>query len=236
MCPECLADILDPQNRRYRYPFTNCTNCGPRYSIIEALPYDRGNTTMRIFEMCDECRSEYENPADRRFHAQPTSCTKCGPHLEVWDSDGCQLESHEAALETAAEALRVGRIIALKGLGGFQLLVDAQNEDAVVRLRRKKHRARKPFALMFPGLGSAGIYCDMSEAEAKVLHSPQSPIVIITRRVGCERLAPSVALGGANLGVMLPYTPLHHLLMGMLNRPANHSASMSVKLSNGSEA
>jgi hydrogenase maturation protein HypF len=216
-CPECLRECLDPNDRRFLYPFTNCTNCGPRFSIIESLPYDRPNTTMKQFEMCDDCRAEYENPLDRRFHAQPNACPVCGPHLELWDADGTVLATHQDALRVAAKAIRWGEVVALKGLGGFQLLVDARNNDAIKRLRARKQRDEKPFALMMPSLGMAQQFCHVSDLEANLLQSHQSPIVLLKRTGG--EIAPSIAPGNPYLGVMLPYTPLHHLLMAELGFP-----------------
>ncbi|MDW8241321.1 MAG: carbamoyltransferase HypF, partial [Acidobacteriota bacterium] len=222
-CSDCLREIFDPTNRRHRYPFTNCTNCGPRFTIIEALPYDRPNTTMKHFAMCNECRSEYENPLDRRFHAQPNACPRCGPHLELWDAGGKVLASHHDALGGAAAAIRDGRIVAVKGLGGFHLIVDARNEDAVVCLRRRKHREEKPFALMYPHLECVKEHCIVSELEERLLLSPESPIVLLRRRsegrIVRSAISPSVAPGNPYLGVMLPYTPLHHLLMAELGFP-----------------
>ena len=151
-CPDCLADIVNPRNRRYRYPFTNCTNCGPRFSIINALPYDRPNTTMSGFEMCPQCRAEYENPVDRRFHAQPNACPQCGPHIELRDHNDKTLAAHDKALLAAAEAIRSGSIVAVKGIGGFHLIADAYNHKTVDRLRERKHREEKPFALMYPSV------------------------------------------------------------------------------------
>ena len=156
-CVDCLREILDPTNRRFRYPFTNCTNCGPRFSIVEALPYDRSNTSMKKFGMCDACEHEYHNPLDRRFHAQPNACPKCGPHLKLWSENGGVIAVRDDALRVAAEAIRAGKIAAVKGLGGFQLIVDARNQAAVVRLRERKHREEKPFALMYPSLDAVRV-------------------------------------------------------------------------------
>jgi hydrogenase maturation protein HypF len=223
-CADCLAEVFDPGNRRYLYPFTNCTNCGPRFSIIEALPYDRPNTSMKAFAMCPECAREYHDPADRRFDAQPNACPRCGPHLELWDSTGNSLAKHHQALVEAAAAVRSGKVLALKGLGGFQLIVDARNEGAVQRMREHKHREEKPFALMMPSLGATKDLCEVCELEERVLVSGEAPIVLLRRRaVGAPQngsaIAPSVAPWNPNLGVMLPYTPLHHLLMGELSFP-----------------
>ncbi|MBI3596460.1 MAG: carbamoyltransferase HypF [Nitrospirae bacterium] len=226
-CPECLGELFDPTNRRYLYPFTNCTHCGPRFTIIESVPYDRANTTMKKFEMCDACRGEYEDPLDRRFHAQPNACPVCGPHLELWDGTARLLSKHPEALVEAAAAIRAGKIVAIKGLGGFHLMADARHEGAVVRLRERKHREEKPFALMFPSLESVRTRCEVSETEARLLLSPESPIVLLRRSPAphASRLtpradiAPSVAPGNPDLGVMLPYTPLHHVLMRELDFP-----------------
>jgi hydrogenase maturation protein HypF len=214
-CPDCLAEILDPVNRRYRYPFTNCTHCGPRFTIITSLPYDRANTTMRRFEMCETCRAEYENPRDRRYHAQPNACPQCGPQLEWWDGGEHALAAGDEALRAAAETIRCGRVAAVKGLGGFQLLVDARNDDAVDRLRRRKHRDEKPFAVMAPSVDWVRDHCELSEKEARLLLSPESPIVLLRRRAnaGPQGAAASVAPANPYLGVMVPYTPLHHLLL-----------------------
>jgi len=217
-CDQCLSEVSDPANRRYCYPFTNCTNCGPRFSIIESLPYDRANTTMRQFEMCPECRAEYQDPADRRFHAEPTACPACGPHLELWDPWGRVLAQRGDALQEAAEAVRQGRVLALKGLGGFQLVVHAANEAAVLALRQRKRRAEKPFALMYPTLESVRVACEVCEVERRLLCSPESPIVLLRRR-GTSSVAPAVAPRNPYLGIMLPYTPLHHLLMRELGFP-----------------
>ncbi len=217
MCPECRADISDPKNRRYRYPFTNCTQCGPRYSIIERLPYDRANTTMKKFEMCPECSREYHDPADRRFHAQPNACPVCGPHLELWDRDGKILETRDAALMKAEQFLLDGKIVALKGLGGFQLAVDARNAQAIQRLRERKHRSAKPFAVMFPDLKGIQHECRVCEEEKNLLKSSASPIVLLEKRA--TLVSSEVAVGNPYLGAMLPYTPLHQILLGDLQIP-----------------
>ncbi len=217
-CPDCLREIFDPKNRRFHYPFTNCTNCGPRYSIIEFLPYDRANTTMKTFTMCDACRAEYENPVDRRFHAQPNACPVCGPHLELWDKAGHFLLRDQHALGAACDALRSGEIVALKGLGGFQLLVDARNETAVDRLRHRKAREEKPFALMYPDRDSVWRDCELSPREEEQLCSWRAPITLLRRRED-KAVAPNVAPDNPYLGIMLPYTPLHHLLMAELGFP-----------------
>jgi hydrogenase maturation protein HypF len=228
-CAACLHEVFDPADRRYRYPFTNCTNCGPRFTIIEALPYDRQNTTMAAFAMCDACRREYEDPLDRRFHAQPNACPACGPRLELWDEGGACLETGDAALRGAAERIRGGAVVAVKGLGGFHLVVDARNDAAVRRLRAAKSREEKPFALMFPSLAAVRAACRVGEREARLLSSPEAPIVLLRRRDGQPAdgsadgastvLAASVAPGNPWLGAMIPYTPLHHLLLAELGFP-----------------
>jgi hydrogenase maturation protein HypF len=271
-CPDCLSEIFDPRNRRYGYPFTNCTNCGPRFSIIESLPYDRANTSMKRFIMCPQCQAEYDDPLDRRFHAQPNACPVCGPQLELWDRKGKPLpaqaagaqpsgcsstessrarpqldpassehplllqpkgcapvtpdqprafEASHEALSAAAEAIRQGQIVAVKGLGGFHLMVAVHNDEAVRRLRELKHREEKPFALMFPSLASIEAACEVSPLEERLLRSPEAPIVLLRRKNSALRtphsaLPASLAPGNPNLGVMLPYTPLHHLLMSAL--------------------
>lgn len=220
-CPDCLAEMFDTENRRYRYPFTNCTNCGPRFTIVEQLPYDRPNTTMKGFDLCPACRKEYTNPLDRRFHAQPNACPVCGPHLEVWDQQGTALAYHGEALTRAVEALRKGDILALKGLGGFQLLVDARDDVAVRELRRRKHREEKPFAVMVHSLEMAHQLVVVSGAAADVLTSQAAPIVLLDKIKSdfSVRLSESVAPGNPRLGVMLPTTPLHHLVMQELGFP-----------------
>jgi hydrogenase maturation protein HypF len=217
-CVDCMRDIFDPSNRRYRYPFTNCTNCGPRFTIVEKLPYDRANTIMSRFSMCRLCRSEYEDPIDRRFHAQPNACPDCGPQLEIWDAAGVAIAYREEAIHRAIDALKNGMIVAVKGLGGFHLMVDAINDDAVGRLRRLKHREEKPFAMMAPSLDAVRDICRLSALEERALTAPESPIVILARRLeGC--IARSVAPNNPHLGVMLPYTPLHHILLEEMHGP-----------------
>jgi hydrogenase maturation protein HypF len=288
-CPDCLRDIFDPANRRYRYPFTNCTHCGPRFSIIELLPYDRANTSMKSFTMCPKCQAEYDDPRDRRFHAQPNACPVCGPRLELWQGrtgfqpvsdsnkngdrrDACPTDND--ALLAAAQAIREGKIVAVKGLGGFHLMADARNDKAVCLLRARKHREEKPFALMFPSLESVKAVCEVSPLEERLIRSPEAPIVLLKRLVrprpgplpqerenhlpldresvtaghpgevkqieahgvgslspgervrvragvehNCLWVAPSVAPNNPHLGAMLPYTPLHHLLLAELGFP-----------------
>jgi hydrogenase maturation protein HypF len=210
VCAECAGEVADPADRRYRYPFTNCTNCGPRYSIVLSLPYDRPNTTMRGFAMCPDCRSEYEDPRDRRFHAQPVACPRCGPEVVLWDSRGNTLARREEALSGAANALLEGSVLALKGLGGFQLLVRADAHGPVSVLRDRKRRPSKPLALLVGSLAEAESLCFMENGEREMLSSPASPITLMRRRgAGVSEL---VAPGSAWLGVMLPSTPLHLLL------------------------
>ncbi len=218
-CDDCLNEIFDPSDRRYLYPFTNCTNCGPRFSIISALPYDRSNTTMTKFTMCDLCAEEYHNPADRRFHAQPNACPNCGPKLEFWDSNGKPLAGNHDAIDKAIEQIRNGKILAIKGLGGFQLMVDASNPDAVCELRIRKRRSNKPLAVMYPTIEMIKRDCALTDLEVDLLCSAESPIVVCHRNGVAPRIAEEVAPGNPYLGVMLPYTPLHHILMRQLNRP-----------------
>lgn len=217
-CPDCIADIMDVANRRYRYPFTNCTHCGPRYSIIASLPYDRNNTSMKKFEMCDVCREEYENPLDRRFHAQPIACPVCGPHVELWDDQGKVMERDDAAIVHACENIRRGKIVAVKGLGGFHLFVDARNDEAVRTLRRRKRREEKPLAVMCPALSSVEDLCEMSPLERHLVTLPSAPIIVMKRK-GHSTVADAVAPANPNLGVFLPYTPLHHLILEELDCP-----------------
>jgi hydrogenase maturation protein HypF len=218
-CPACLAEVFAPTTRRYRYPFTNCTHCGPRFSIIAALPYDRAATTMNRFTMCAECSREYHDPSDRRFHAQPNACAVCGPELALWNGAGLEILTADAALMATADAIRAGGIVAVKGIGGFHLMVDARNEDAVLRLRLRKPREEKPFALMTPSFAQALRYCSASEVEQRLLRSPECPIVLLRRLPRTTELAASIAPGNPTLGVMLPSTPLHHLLLRELGFP-----------------
>jgi hydrogenase maturation protein HypF len=216
-CPDCLRELFDGTDRRYRYPFSNCTHCGPRFSIIESLPYDRSHTTMKSFVLCPDCRREYEDPINRRFHAQPTACPQCGPQVTFWDKQGQTLGRDKDALLMAIKAIWEGKIVAVKGLGGFHLWCDARDEKAVHELRRRKHREEKPFAVMAPDLNWIKNACRVSSEEEKLLTSPQSPIVLLQR--GVDRLAPSVAPENPTLGIMLPYTPLHHILLWDLGFP-----------------
>ena len=219
-CDDCLREIRDPADRRYRYPFTNCTNCGPRYTIIERLPYDRPHTSMKMFAMCDRCRAEYDDPLNRRFHAQPNACPQCGPQLEWWDRNGQAGCTGDDALPAAAAALESGAIVAIKGLGGFHLMVGANNETGISRLRAAKDREEKPFALMYPSLEAVRAHCELSTLEERLLRSPEAPIVLLRRR-RCFPLplAAGVAPGNPYLGIMLPYTPLHHVLMEEIGFP-----------------
>lgn len=217
-CPDCLRELFDPRDRRFGYPFINCTHCGPRFSIIESLPYDRPNTSMRAFPMCPECRAEYADPANRRFHAQPNACPVCGPQLALWDTGGRVLAGRNDALLAAVEVLRDGRILAVKGLGGFHLMTLASDEAAVHRLRERKHREEKPLALMAPSLAWVKQLCDVAALEERLLQSPEAPIVLLRRRTELP-LAKSIAPGNPCLGVMLPSTPLHHLLLAAVDQP-----------------
>lgn len=214
-CDNCLRELLDPADRRYRYPFTNCTNCGPRFTIVEDIPYDRDKTTMQLFTMCPTCRREYENPLDRRFHAQPNACPLCGPHVTLSCLEGRPFQNDAAVRETA-RLLAAGRILAIKGLGGYHLACDGLNSTAVGRLRGGKRRDAKPFALMVPNLETAHSICRLNEAEATLLHSRRRPIVLLSRRPDCP-VPPEVAPHYGTLGLMLPYTPLHHLLLHYFN-------------------
>ena len=211
VCPDCLAEMKDPGDRRFRYPFINCTNCGPRYTIIEDIPYDRASTTMRKFRMCRACRAEYLDPGNRRFHAQPNACPECGPEVTLTDASGRRLDVPDP-VRAAVSLLEKGRILAVKGLGGFHLGVDAANHRAVVRLRRRKHREEKPLAVMVRDLETARDIVHINDTEARELTSFRRPIVILRKR-RFHGLSSQVAPKNRFFGVMLPYTPLHHLLM-----------------------
>ncbi|MGF1545943.1 MAG: carbamoyltransferase HypF [Thiotrichales bacterium] len=215
-CADCLAEIDDPGARRYRYPFINCTQCGPRYTLIDALPYDRPNTSMAAFALCPACAEEYSDPLDRRFHAEPLACATCGPSLS-YRQDGATVAGNEAALAGTLAALRAGAIVAVKGVGGYHLMCDARNATAVAGLRARKHRPHKPLAVMYPLRGEDGLAAvredlDLTPAHADALRSPQRPIVLAPMRHDAT-LAPEIAPGLGEVGAFLPYSPLHHLLL-----------------------
>ena len=215
-CADCLAELADPADRRYGYPFINCTNCGPRFTIIGDVPYDRALTTMAGFAMCRRCAAEYHDPADRRFHAQPVCCPACGPRLSLLRPDGTQVLGDP--LTIAAGVLRQGQALAVKGLGGYHLAVEAASESAAAALRQRKHREDKPFAVMVADAAAAARLCEVSQAEADLLASPRRPIVLLARRPDAS-IAAAVAPGNRQLGIMLPYTPLHHLLLRQAGGP-----------------
>lgn len=218
-CPDCLKEMNDPNDRRYQYPFINCTLCGPRYTIIARMPYDRCNTSMAEFEMCNECRSEYEDPTNRRFHAEPIACPVCGPQVALWDREGKVIANRGSAIDKAVELIKEGKILAVKGIGGFHLVVDARNSDSVKLLRFRKFREEKPFALMYPTLEQVKSDCEVSEVEEKLLTSSESPIVLLKRLGKCSSISEYVAPEQDRFGVMLPYSPLHHLLLSKLKFP-----------------
>jgi hydrogenase maturation protein HypF len=211
VCPDCLRELRDPRDRRYRYPFINCTNCGPRYTIIKDIPYDRAKTTMAAFTLCPECSAEYHDPLNRRFHAQPNACWTCGPRLSLLDGAGRPIECQDPITETA-RLLREGSIVAIKGLGGFHLAVEAVQEEAVRRLRQRKHREEKPLALMSADLDQIRKYAWIEAEEVEALCSRERPIVLLKKN-GSSSIAPAVAPGNQYYGVMLPYTPVHYLLL-----------------------
>ncbi len=210
-CQACLGEVMDPRDRRYRYPFTNCTNCGPRFTIIEGMPYDRPKTTMRYFQMCPECQAEYDNPLDRRFHAQPNACPRCGPRVQLVDNQG-KLVSESNPIAAAGQLLREGKILAIKGLGGFLLACDATNGSVIRTLRTRKNRPSKPFAIMVATLDEARKHCYVLPQEERLLTSPQSPIVLMIWKESSS-VSREVAPDLWFLGIMLPYTPLHHILL-----------------------
>ncbi len=208
-CDDCLQELFNPADRRCGYPFINCTNCGPRFTIVQDVPYDRHKTTMHSFVLCPACQAEYEDPLNRRFHAQPNACPTCGPRVQLlaWKGD-----SFTHPIASAAHQLVAGKILAVKGLGGYHLACDAFNPGAVQRLRQRKHREAKPFALMVPDLATARLLCSLGDMEAALLQSHRRPIVLL-RRLPDSAIAPAVAPAYDTLGIMLPYTPLHHLLL-----------------------
>ncbi|OPY75465.1 MAG: Carbamoyltransferase HypF [Syntrophorhabdus sp. PtaU1.Bin050] len=212
MCQDCRKDMADPEDNHYQYPFTNCTNCGPRFTIIKEIPYDRPKTCMAGFTMCESCHSEYKNPANRRFHAQPVACPKCGPHIFVVDGNGSIIADRDTWLAESWRFLTEGKILALKGIGGFHLVCDAKNRKAIEILRARKGRRAKPFAVMCRDLDTVTAYCKISKEGVRLLTSPEAPIVILPREMGCP-LPENLAPGLTSLGVMLPYSPLHLLLL-----------------------
>lgn len=220
VCDDCVKELLDPSNRRFRYPFISCTQCGPRYSIAERIPFDRATTSMRGFSMCAACEREYRDPSDRRFHAQTIACDECGPRVSLWDGDGVKAAERDNAVEMAIDRLRRGEIVAVKGIGGFHLMADASNEVAISRLRDRKLREAKPLAVMFPSVEVIRTECEVSHLEAELLSSPRTPIVPFRRREStASRIAPNVAPGNPLLGCFLPYTPLHVLLLSGMGSP-----------------
>ena len=225
-CADCLRELADPGDRRYQYPFINCTNCGPRFTIVRDVPYDRPLTTMATFPLCGQCAAEYHDPANRRFHAQPVCCPACGPRLTLTDPAGKPTAGPALpgpalpgpALLAAAELLRTGHIVAVKGLGGYHLAADATSQEAVAALRARKHREDKPFAILAADLAAAARLGQVDEAAASLLSSPARPIVLLARRPDAD-VAAAAAPGSRQLGIMLPYTPLHHLLLAAVGRP-----------------
>ncbi|HXH65083.1 MAG TPA: carbamoyltransferase HypF, partial [Mariprofundaceae bacterium] len=220
VCPSCLSEVLDPADRHHLYPMTSCSHCGPRLSIVRSVPYDRDHTSMADFPMCPACRAEYEDPADRRFHAQANACPDCGPRTWLEDANGVRFAGMNAeAVFEAARLIRAGHIVAIKGIGGIHLAADAGHDEAVARLRARKRRDAKPFALMARDADMVAVYADIGEAERQLLTGCEAPIVLLDRRPGGERLAEGIAPGQERLGFMLPYSPLHALLMRGLGRP-----------------
>jgi hydrogenase maturation protein HypF len=216
-CPACRAEIFEPTNRRYRYPFTNCTHCGPRLSIVRSIPYDRANTSMAQFTQCTDCQAEYDDPADRRFHAQPNACPKCGPRVWLCDASGREISAtdagHRDPIAHTAALLAEGGIVAVKGIGGFHLVCDASDAGAVQRLRERKRRYAKPFALMADSAETIARYAEIDEPSRQLLRDPAAPIVLLRQLRNTPELAPGIAPGQDHLGFMLPYSPLHHILL-----------------------
>ena len=217
-CPSCVAELLNRNDRRHRYPLINCTACGPRFSILEALPYDRQRTTMRSFAMCSECGSEYQEPGDRRFHAEPIACPQCGPRMSFQNAAGEHLAKGDEAVQAAIRDLGAGQIVAVKGIGGYHLIADATSDTAVAKLRRRKQRPTKPLALMVPSIETAHALCHLSAADVAALRSPAAPIVLAERKADAP-VSDLIAPDCGELGLMLPYTPVHHLLLHTLKRP-----------------
>ncbi len=217
-CEECFKELTDPNNRRYRYPFINCTNCGPRFTIIERLPYDRPNTTMKKFKMCPDCEREYNDPRDRRFHAQPNACPVCGPHISLYTSDKRLVSEREQGLKDTIKLLKEGKILAIKGIGGFHLVCDATNEKAIKTLRERKRRGEKPFAVMFKDIEQVKQYADITDFEEVIILSPEKPIVIVKSKSDTD-LSEEVTPYLDRIGVFLPYSPLHYLLLEDFGKP-----------------
>lgn len=218
VCEDCLKDINSPRDRRHMYPFTNCTNCGPRFTIIQKLPYDRKNTSMKVFKMCPDCEREYNLPSDRRFHAQPDACHVCGPSVSLYDNKGKLICEKDKAIEKVINLIKKGLIISLKGIGGYHLVCDATNEEAVDRLRKKKHREEKPMAVMFPDIDVIKAEAHINLLEERALNSIEKPIVIVKKR-DATVLADSVSPDNSTVGAFLPYTPLHHIILQKLKKP-----------------
>ncbi len=218
ICPDCLKELFEPNDRRYRYPFINCTNCGPRFTIIEDIPYDRSRTTMKVFPMCRQCESEYQDPLNRRFHAQPNACSTCGPQVNLWDSQQKKIMVADP-IKKVGQLLQEGYIVAIKGLGGFHLTCDATSSKTAATLRRRKYREDKPFALMALNIGMIKEFCEMDENEENILLSEQRPIVILKKKKRCSLAENEIAPHNNYLGFMLPYTPIHYLLLKEINLP-----------------
>ncbi|MCK4246285.1 carbamoyltransferase HypF, partial [Candidatus Bipolaricaulota bacterium] len=217
-CDNCKREVFSPTDRRFRYPFTNCTDCGPRFTIIKDIPYDRSRTTMHKFIMCRECQQEYDQVQDRRFHTQPNACYACGPSLELADKNGTPIQCNDV-IETASELLKAGNVMAIKGLGGFHLACDATNETVVKQLRERKLRPSKPLAVMIKDLTEVEKHCSLITEERELLESPQCPIVLLRWKQHLSNISSVVAPNSKVLGVMLPYTPLHHILLRDVERP-----------------
>ncbi|MDQ2887958.1 MAG: carbamoyltransferase HypF [Chloroflexota bacterium] len=230
-CTDCLQELFDSTDRRYRYPFINCTNCGPRFTIVQGVPYDRANTTMSVFPQCPDCQAEYDDPLSRRFHAQPNACPVCGPQMQLIERDGQPVSSSDP-IEDAAQRLAHGQILAVKGLGGYHLACDACNEEAVEQLRRRKRREAKPFALMVPDLETARQLCTISADEAKLLQAYRRPIVLLQQSPDCP-VASSVAPVHNTLGMMLPYAPLHYLLLHAFSRCISQGRPAALVMTSG---